>query len=40
MSPLQGREGVSPGGVAGHFGMLGTGPWLGVVTKGTEAVLI
>lgn len=40
MSPLQDREGVSPGGVAGHFGTLGTGPWLGVVTKGTEAVLI
>lgn len=39
-SLFQGREGVSAGGVTGHLGTLGTGPCLGVVTKGTEAVII
>lgn len=31
---------MSPRGVADHLGTLGTGRWLGVVTKGTDAVLI
>lgn len=40
VSALQVKEGVSAGGVPGHLGTLGTGPCLGVVTKGTEAVII